>query len=68
MRHFAALAARQMAVQQKSHKTNFACGLSTQKTIGFCRYATLYIRAYDLPSPCFIHGGADHGMGILLIR
>ena len=54
-----------MAVQQKNHKTNFIDGLSAQKIIGFCRYATLYIRTYDLKSPCFIHGDAAPGMGIL---
>ena len=64
MRRFAALAARQMAVQQESHKANLGNGLSAQKYIGFCRYATLYIRAYDLKSPCFIHGGATRGMEI----
>ena len=64
MRHFATLAARQMAVQQKNHKTNLGDGLLAQKYIGFCRYATLYIRAYDLKSPCFIHGGAARGMEI----
>jgi hypothetical protein len=64
MRRFVALAARQMAVQQKSHEANLGNGLSAQKYIGLCRYATLYICACDLESPCFIHGGAARGMAI----
>jgi hypothetical protein len=35
MRRFAALAARQMAVQQESHKTNFDHGLSPRKESAF---------------------------------